>query len=314
MSDYPSFTILATGPQALIEDRGRPGHAATGISASGHFDRLSAARANHAVGNTPDAPLIESLFGGLSFTTNCDTYMIATGVLATVSVRHADGTSKNHTTNDVIRLFAGDQVTLSAPEYGLRAYVAVRGGFDVPQVVGSSAFDVMSTLGPKPLSVGQQLAIETTGRFIHDPDWLPLVSHLVPLWKPTHHHILKVIPGPRDYWFTTEAIHNLFTQTFTVNSSSNRVGVRLQAAIPLQRRQERIGEELASEGMVRGCIQVPPDGNPVIFGPDHPVTGGYPVIGVLTSFSSDHSGQLQPGDTVQLKPQPAGRSQQAVGR
>ncbi|PRQ11255.1 allophanate hydrolase [Corynebacterium sp. 13CS0277] len=299
------FTVTATGPQALFQDRGRPGHASTGISASGHFDRMSAARANHALGNSLDAPLIECFFGGLELEVHQPTYIIATGVLAPITITQPDGVVRTRTTNDVLRLQPGDHVRIGQPEFGLRAYVAVRGGFDAPRIIGSASRDVLSGLGPAPLAVGDTLGADTTGAFIEDPDWLPIIDHLVPLWRPTRTHTLEVIPGPRDYWFTTESILNLFSQTFTVNSSSNRIGVRLDAEKPLERRPEMVGQELASEGMVRGCIQVPPDGNPVLFGPDHPVTGGYPVIGVLSSSSSDRCAQLAPGDSVRFAPVPS---------
>ena len=90
----------------------------------------------------------------------------------------------------------------------------------------------------------------------------------------------------------------LFTQVFTVSNDSNRIGLRMHSSEPIQHRVEG---ELKSEGMVRGSIQIPPGGNPVVFGPDHPVTGGYPVIAVLTSRSCDRSAQLLPGDKVRFK-------------
>lgn len=106
-----------------------------------------------------------------------------------------------------------------------------------------------------------------------------------------------MIRGPRDKWFTRESLEDFFCREFTVSTDSNRIGLRLEAEKPLSR---RIHGELKSEGMVRGSIQVPPGGHPVIFGPDHPVTGGYPVIAVLTGRSCDRSAQLLPGDKIRF--------------
>ena len=104
--------------------------------------------------------------------------------------------------------------------------------------------------------------------------------------------------GPRSDWFYADAVLDFLTQEFEVTAESNRIGLRLHAPRPLERSRR---DELRSEGMVRGSVQVPPSGHPVVFGPDHPVTGGYPVIAVLTSRSCDRAGQLAAGDRVRFR-------------
>ena len=105
-----------------------------------------------------------------------------------------------------------------------------------------------------------------------------------------------MLPGPRRDWFTDDAWRTLLTTDWQVSSDSNRVAVRLDGG----RLERSTTEELPSEAMVRGAIQVPSSGLPLIFGPDHPVTGGYPVIAVLTDRDADHAGQLRPGGTVRF--------------
>jgi allophanate hydrolase subunit 2 len=109
---------------------------------------------------------------------------------------------------------------------------------------------------------------------------------------------LEVDLGPRDDWFTAAAVATLFAAEFTVTPVSDAVGLRLDG--PALARAHT--DELPSEGVVRGSVQVPPDGKPIIFQADHPVTGGYPVIAVLTPASADRAAQLRPGATVRFRP------------
>lgn len=289
------FRVLSTGPQMLLQDRGRPGLGHLGVASSGAFDRMSAARANHAVGNSPDAPVLEILVGGAEIATTDSAHVILTGMRTTITVTGGDGTQRTYYSNTIIDLEPDDSLQIHPADSGLRGYLAVRGGFDAQPVLGSVATDVMSALGSAPVHRGDLLAV---GSQIDDMAWWPLLRELPTLWHSTAIHELDVIAGPRSDWFTDEALTNFSSQTYTVRSDSNRIGIRLDGGAPLTRSRE---DELASEGTVRGAIQVPPNGMPIIFGPDHPVTGGYPVIGVLSSRSSDHSAQLAPGDHVRFR-------------
>jgi allophanate hydrolase subunit 2 len=107
---------------------------------------------------------------------------------------------------------------------------------------------------------------------------------------------LRLTVGPREDWFAAEAVGLLCGTTYTVHADSNRIGLRLSGAM-LER--ARSGE-LASEGMVLGAVQVPPSGQPVVFLADHPVTGGYPVIGVVDTDDLWQCAQLRPGDEVRF--------------
>jgi len=108
---------------------------------------------------------------------------------------------------------------------------------------------------------------------------------------------VPVVLGPRADWFTLAAVGDLLTSTWTVRPDSDRVGLRLDG--PALRRRTP-GRELPSEPMVTGALQVPPDGRPVILGPDRPTTGGYPVIAVVVDAHLDRLAQLRPGDEIVL--------------
>jgi allophanate hydrolase subunit 2 len=105
--------------------------------------------------------------------------------------------------------------------------------------------------------------------------------------------VLRVVRGPRDDWVTDA--ERLVSQVWRVSTASDRVGIRLEGD---SLTPDSARSELPSEGALRGAIQLPPGGEPVVFGPDHPVTGGYPVIGVVVENDTDRLAQLRPGETV----------------
>ena len=105
-----------------------------------------------------------------------------------------------------------------------------------------------------------------------------------------------MLPGPRADWFAADALDALTSQPWRMSLSSNRVGIRLEGK-PLARVRD---EELRSEGLVTGALQVPPNGLPILLGPDHPTTGGYPVLAVVCSEDLWLAGQLRPGETVRF--------------
>jgi allophanate hydrolase subunit 2 len=107
---------------------------------------------------------------------------------------------------------------------------------------------------------------------------------------------VQVLPGPRLDWFTSRAWTTLTGQPYSVTEDSNRIGLRLDGA-QLERAEQG---ELPSEGMVRGALQIPPSGRPVLFLADHPVTGGYPVLGYVRDADVDRCAQLVPGQRVRF--------------
>jgi biotin-dependent carboxylase-like uncharacterized protein len=274
-----SLTVLESGPLATIQDLGRGGQAALGIPTSGACDRASYALSNRLVGNAVGAAAIEVTFGGLALHADGDVVVAITGAPCSGVPLNAPSLVK-----------AGQVLRLGPPRTGLRTYVAVRGGIDVPAVLGSRSTDLLSGLGPAPLTGGQTLAVGGS----YGP--MPGVD-LAPVADPSGGQIVvRVTPGPRRDWFGDAGWESLVTQTYQVSSASNRVGVRLDGS-PLER--ARTGE-LASEGMALGAIQIPPSGTPVIFLADHPVTGGYPVIAYVAGADLDACAQLRPGHPVRL--------------
>lgn len=267
--------VLDPGPFATVQDCGRAGLAALGVPRSGAFDRAALRAANRLVGNPPDAAAIEVTFGGLTVRCSAAATLALTGAPCP---GFASGTA--------VSLAAGTTIRLGTPPLGVRSYLAVRGGIAADPVLGSRSTDTLSGLGPAPLRRGDLLPIGTSV-----PG--PVSDALVP---PPARRPLRVVLGPRDDWFTPAAAAALTATVWQVRPDSNRIGIRLDGP-PL----DRAGHgELASEPALPGALQVPPDGRPILFGPDAPVTGGYPVIAVVTDADLDLAAQLRPGDGVRF--------------
>ncbi|CAL9668519.1 hypothetical protein SUDANB95_07328 [Actinosynnema sp. ALI-1.44] len=279
-----TVTVLRTGPQALVQDLGRPGYAHLGVPPSGALDQPSLRLANRLVGNPDHAAGLEVLLGGLHLRADAACTVAVTGPSTPTLVNGVHRDSPIH-------LRPGDELALGTPTTGLRTYVAVSGGIARDPELGSQATDVLSGIGPAPLRPHDVLPLGT-------PTGLPTgVDVLLPVHVPDVLD-LPLLLGPRDDWFDDPATR-LRQGRWTVSDRSNRVGLRLDGTAL---RSARTGE-LPSEGLVTGAVQVPKDGLPVIFLADHPTTGGYPVVGVVHRDALALLGQARPGTAVRFRPQ-----------
>ena len=283
--------VVRPGPLATVQDLGRPGRAHLGVPCSGAADGRAFRLANRLVGNPEGAAAVEFTLGGAVLRFHRHAWVAVTGAPAPLRINgRACGT------HVPVHVADGALVELGTPPSGLRSYLAVRGGVAVEEVLGSRSTDLLSGLGPPPLSPGDRIPLGSpAGLDDIAVDYAP-----VPLMPETP--VLRIRPGPRDDWFTEQAISTLTSTTYTVSPDSNRVGVRLDGP-PVVRARDG---ELGSEGMVTGSLQVPPSGKPIIFLADHPTTGGYPVVAVLASSDIADAAQLRPGQCVRFRVQSGG--------
>jgi KipI family sensor histidine kinase inhibitor len=306
--------VVRPGPLATIQDLGRPALGHLGVPRSGAADAASLRR---------DAAGLEVTLGRAVLRFSREALAALTGAGAPVTLATGpDQAAAPVEFGAAFRVPAGALLRIGAPAAGLRTYLAVRGGIDVPAVLGSRSADLLSRLGPAPLRAGDLLPVgaaghagtaaagggtappggtahpggtarpgaagrEAGGSSRAGPRRGPGMAAPVEL---------RVLPGPRDDWFAAGAIAVLCGAGYVVTPASDRVGLRLDGpALP------RAGDgELASEGMVTGALQVPPDGKPILLLADHPVTGGYPVIAVVRSADIGLAAQLRPGQAVRF--------------
>ncbi|WP_370124909.1 5-oxoprolinase/urea amidolyase family protein [Arthrobacter sp. MW3 TE3886] len=289
--------IVSPGLQSLIQDLGRDGHSGLGVSAAGALDRASLRRANRLVGNAPGAAGIETVAGGLKVQAVGDRVLAVAGAPSELSIASAPDEAGDTWQRTVpvatpFALLDGETLSIGAPQSGFRSYLAVRGGVNAAPVLGSRSTDTMSGIGPAPLTAGQQLGAggEAESGVVGNPE-------LQPDYPGTGVTVLDVVPGPRADWFDQAALDSFTAQDWAVMPQSNRVGMRLDGT-PLQRSRQG---ELPSEGTVAGALQVPPEGLPVLFLADHPITGGYPVIAVVVDSQLDLAAQVPIGGKIRFR-------------
>ncbi len=278
-----SLLVLDPGPLTTVQDRGRPGWAHLGVPVAGVLDTVSAALALRLVGASPEEALLETTVGGVSARVDGARWMAVTGADGPLTI--AGRPAPRHT---AVWVPDGAVVEVGAATRGVRAYVAFAGGVAVEPVLGSRSTDTLAGVGPPVLRAGAVLPLGA-------PSGSPTgVEAPGPVAR---RRSLRVWPGPRRDWLVPGAWEQLLATSWSVGAASNRVGLRLQGA-GVPRREG----EIASEGMVAGAVQLPPDGQPVVFLADHPVTGGYPVVAVVDAGDLPVCAQLRPGERVTLRP------------
>ena len=295
INSEPGLRVRATGLLTLFQDGGRHGQAGQGVSASGAMDQAAFKTANRLVGNASHGPVLETVGGGLALQSVGSNVVAVTGADAPLQITTRDGRRWPVPRYAAVALADGDTLSIGQPTAGARSYVAVRGGYDVTPVLGSASTDTLAHVGPPALHNGQLLPVRPSLHAVVadaalPPEGLPCAGAEV---------VLDVELGPRTDWFTPDAVALFASQRWQVTPQSNRVGLRLAGDQPLTR---AITSELPSEGTPLGAIQVPPSGQPVLFLADHPLTGGYPVIGCVAPHHLDLAGQIPVGAWIRFNP------------
>ncbi len=267
---------------------------------------MSFALANRLVGNPTGSGALELTGGGSRLRCLGACHVAVVGGAPAVRV---DGTPEPP--GQVLPLTDGQELAVGRLQGGCRAYVSVAGGLLGPELFGSSASDELTGLGAGPL---------TSGACLYAGPWTPpLGDHLVD-GAATELDVggapveLRVLPGPHPEQFEPDALARLAGLVFSVERDSNRVGIRLRAdggAVDLRGHRTN---ELDSQGVVTGAVQVPPDGAPIILMPDHATLGGYPVLAVVASADYGKLGQCAPGIRVRLLPVDLEAAQAAARR
>lgn len=290
--------INSPGPLATIQDQGRFGFARYGISVSGAADAHALTLGNMLVGNAANAAAIEVTFGGADIEFTAETVLAITGGDLTASINLASAPM-----NQTIAAIPGDRLTFGAPRNGLRAYVCVAGGIDVPPALGSRSTYLAAAIGGlegRPLRAGDELRVGDadwqvgfTNRSAHagrraPPGLLPRYGAEV---------TARVIPGPQAAQFTERGTETFYDSVYTVTEKSDRQGVRLDGPA-IEAVEGRY--DIVSDAVVTGAIQIPGDARPIVLLADRQTTGGYPKIGVVATVDIPLLAQASPGTRVRF--------------
>ena len=288
--------ILGPGLHTTIQDGGRPDASALGVPRSGAVDPLALAAANILLGNDPDAAAVEMILLGPELAVRQPCVVALAGADFQAKVPE-DGRRLRPGTTHLLR--AGTTLSYGAARDGARGYLAVAGGVDVPEVLGSRSTAPVGGIGGiegRPLAEGDRIrpahpqVLGLGGRSWPGPGPHSGVAlHVGP-------RTVHVVAGPHAAEFPPAAMELLLATAWTVTPRSDTMGVRL-AGPPLPAAE---GPEPASLGMTWGAVQVPAGGAPIVLLADHPTVGGYRVIAVAASVDRSVLGQLRAGDEVRF--------------
>lgn len=287
------------GLLSLLQDAGRFGQAALGLTTGGPMDPLAFQLANRLLGNAAGCPAIEVSFGGLVLEADCDTQLSVTGAALPLDVN-----GEERLLWEVLELRAGDRLTLGYSERGCRSYVAVVGGFDVASSFGSVATVPREGIGGLhggPLRQGDLLPINSVP---------PVPRMRLPtVMRPSYANetTLRVIPGYQQQHFSRIDQRRFFSSEYRVSERCDRMGYRLEGpAIHADI------DGILSEGIAHGAIQLPADGQPIVLLSDRQTIGGYPKLGCVLASDCAALGQLRPGATVHFTPISANEAHNAL--
>jgi biotin-dependent carboxylase-like uncharacterized protein len=296
--------VLAAGPLTTVQDAGRFGWRSLGVPVAGPADWLSHVVANRLVGNPDGAAALEVTLSGPRLRFSAPATVAVVGAAATLDGEAVPAGSP-------CRVPAGGTLAVGRTAPGIRGYLAVAGGLDMPAVLGSRSTDTLAGLGPARLSAGDRIDLPSDLLAPTAGDLLDLPAGDRPGGPaerpvrtirlgalPAPGSELRVVPGPHEGWFTAESVRRLYGSAYTVTPASDRVGIRL-AGPGLERAR---GGELPVTGMVPGALQVPPDGRPILLLANHGPTGGYPVVAVVATADLPSAGQARPGHDLRFRP------------
>ena len=280
--------IVKPGLLTTVQDLGRYGYQASGVPVAGPMDTFSHRLANQLAGNAIDAATLEVTLIGPDVIVEADTTIAIAG--AQFEVTCDDRPVGLGASFAVTR---GQRLKFGRIVQGARAYIAVAGGVQTPPVLGSRATHLVSRMGGH------------SGRALQAGDRVPIGNNSRPrphrksvgLTLPSKGRaLLRVMPGPQADWFQSDALRAIASVSFRISPQSNRMGYRLQGP-PLVRARE---DELISEPLGIGAIQVPAAGEPILLMADRQTAGGYPKIGYVISADLPIAGQLAPGDFIEF--------------
>ena len=299
-----SVKIIEPGMLTTVQDLGRFGYRHLGIMANGVMDAKAANIANLMLGNDVNAAVLEFTLLGPELEFTKSSVICITGAKTKATL---DGQELEQ--GRVIQVRAGQRLKTGNAYQGCRGYLAIKGGFSVKEVLHSKSTYLRGGIGGfdgRALKSGDEL------RFTEFHSSIGAVKELAPSFEFMDYlgslNQVRFIYGKQADWFTSESLKRFCQQSFTVSSASDRMGYRLEGQpVKMIRPQE-----LLTEGVTMGTIQIPANGQPIVLMSDSQPTGGYPKIGEVISVDLPRLAQLKPGDSVSFQPVSLAEAQSAL--
>lgn len=292
------LSIRKSGLQTAVQDLGRTGFQRYGVIASGVMDPFAHRIANLLAGNAETAPTLEIALSGPVIEFEADYYIAICGGDLSPSLNGEPlAMWRGHF------IPKGNVLSFGEPKRGARSYLAVAGSFDVPPIMDSHSTYLRAGIGGfkgralkngdvlKVLPIAPERMNALKNQNAQTPDWL------IPPARYHEQPIVRMMPGRQYALFNEASRTRIFEDTFTVSANSDRMGYRLEGP-PLALEKQ---EELISEAVAFGSVQVPADGNPIVLLADRQTTGGYPKIGQVASVDLPLISQLKPGESLKFR-------------
>ena len=285
-----SMVIRKAGALSTVQDEGRFGVMKTGFGQCGAMDLTSMHIANRLVGNCKNCAVIEMTLTGITavFDRECLIALSGGDFSAVLSGKHIR-------CDKAYAVRAGDELKLGAAKTGIRCYLAVSGGIDVPKVMGSRSTDLKMGIGGffgRKLETGDVINFGKNCIEVKNPDKWEIDQRSF-----GGNYVLRAVPGPQDFMFPKETIDKFFSCEYKVTPECDRMGVRLSG----EALKAKDGVDIISDGIVRGSVQVPGSGQPIVLMSDHQTVGGYAKIATVISGDVSLLAQARPGDTVRFE-------------
>ena len=284
------FEIIRAGINTTFQDKGRNNLYHIGIPFSGAMDNRNYLLANRLVGNKLDLPVIEFAYQGPLLKYNGDAITIALAGDVIFKIRKKDNEIEGNCYENY-QLENGDEIDILSTNKSVYGYLAISGEFDLKFQWGSCSINTKANIGSndgKKLENNQKLIISNISANQQKKKTNYLNSKV---------ENIRVIKGTNFDYFSEEGKNNFFEKEFTVSKLSDRMGMRLNGP----EIENIVNTNIKSEGLLKGVIQVPADGNPIIMLSDHGTIGGYPKIGVVASVDYDRLVQISPGSKIKFK-------------
>ena len=286
------FEILRPGINTTIQDNGRNYMYHEGIAVSGAIDQRNFKFANKLVNNHLNEAVIEFAYQGplLRLKNNKINFSITGDVIFKINRKNSKVENGICYKNYILE--EEDQLDIISTKNTAYGYLSVNGGFEIEKIWNSYSINTKANIGP---NKGKKYSIEDK-IFIKSLN-LQKIKEIKLDYSVSSDNIIRVIKGTNFNYFSTKAQNHFFNKEFSVTRLADRMGIRLNG----YKLENIVRTNIKSEGLVRGVIQVPADGDPIIMLSDHGTIGGYPKIGVVISADLDRVGQLTPGSTINFK-------------
>lgn len=285
------MSIISPGALTTVQDAGRFGYMQSGFSPSGAMDRKAMRIANILVANHPDEAVLEMTVSGISAKFDCNCVAAICGADMGAQL---DG--EEMPMYQAVQIKKGSTLTMKSAKTGMRAYLAVFGGFDLPLVMGSLSTNLKCAAGgfegrklkagdEIPLRQSATLALTGNRKYKETEKYTPQIT-------------LRVILGPQDSYFTEKGLDTFFNAVYTVTDKSDRMGIRLDG----EKIESKNGVDIISDAIATGSVQVPNSGTPIIMTADRQTTGGYAKIATVITPDLSKIAQAKPGTKIRFSP------------